>query len=107
MRGCFHLAFGLPTGLLMNTIRPNQSPEPTAVSAVSSAIAVHAASRRWLNFFRYPENETTFSLTAPGLICQYRSASFGFTRSRECLEIIAGELPICSESAIPADPLIA
>jgi len=43
---------------------PNQSPEPTAVGAGRSAIAgvkprratplygVHAASRRWLNFFR-------------------------------------------------------
>ena len=30
----------------------NQSPEPTAVGAVSSAIAVPAASRRWLSFFR-------------------------------------------------------
>ena len=32
--------------------RPNQSPEPTAVGAVSSAIAVHVANRRWLSFFR-------------------------------------------------------
>ena len=32
--------------------RPNKSPEPTAVGAVSSAIAVHVASRRWLSFFR-------------------------------------------------------
>jgi len=31
---------------------PNKSPEPTAVDAVSSAVAVHAASRRWLSFFR-------------------------------------------------------
>jgi hypothetical protein len=31
---------------------PNQSPEPTAVGAVSSACAVHVASRRWLSFFR-------------------------------------------------------
>jgi len=31
---------------------PNQSPEPTAVGAVSSAVAVHVASRRWLSFFR-------------------------------------------------------
>ena len=34
------------------TTMPNQSPEPTAVGAVSSAVAVHAASRRWLSFFR-------------------------------------------------------
>jgi hypothetical protein len=28
---------------------PNQSPEPTAVTA---AVAIHAASRRWLSFNR-------------------------------------------------------
>jgi hypothetical protein len=32
----------------------NKSPEPTAVSAFSSAVAVPAASRRWLSFLRYP-----------------------------------------------------
>jgi hypothetical protein len=42
---------------------PNKSPEPTAVlsvrsfgakadGAVSSAVAVHVAGRRWLSFFR-------------------------------------------------------
>ena len=31
---------------------PNKSPEPTADGDVSSAIAVHAASRRWLSFLR-------------------------------------------------------
>ena len=31
---------------------PNKSPEPTAVGAGRSAIAVHVASRRWLSFFR-------------------------------------------------------
>jgi hypothetical protein len=30
---------------------PDKSPEPTAVGAVSSAVAVPAASRRWLSFF--------------------------------------------------------
>jgi len=30
---------------------PNK-PEPTAVGAVSSAVAVHVTSRRWLSFFR-------------------------------------------------------
>ena len=34
------------------TMWPNQSPEPTAVGAGSSALAVHATSRRWLSFFR-------------------------------------------------------
>jgi hypothetical protein len=33
-------------------MQPNKSPEPTAVGAVSSAIAVHATSRRWLSFLR-------------------------------------------------------
>jgi hypothetical protein len=32
--------------------RPNKSPEPTAVGAFGSAIAVHVASRRWLSFLR-------------------------------------------------------
>jgi len=52
-------ATGLFWGVLIDLIcvkmtpkRPNKSPEPTAVGAVSSAIAVHAASRRWLSFFR-------------------------------------------------------
>jgi hypothetical protein len=31
---------------------PNKSPEPTAVGAVRSAVAVHATSRRWLSFLR-------------------------------------------------------
>ncbi len=31
---------------------PDNSPEPSAVVAVSSAVAVHVASRRWLSFFR-------------------------------------------------------
>jgi hypothetical protein len=33
-------------------MQPNKSPEPTAVGAVSSAVAVRAASRRWLSFLR-------------------------------------------------------
>jgi hypothetical protein len=36
----------------LRRLLPNQSPEPTAVGAGSSAIAVHATSRRWLSFFR-------------------------------------------------------
>jgi len=31
---------------------PNKSPEPTAVGAVRSAVAVRVASRRWLSLFR-------------------------------------------------------
>ena len=38
--------------IVMRDQPPNKSPEPTAVGAVSSAIAVHVASRRWLSFFR-------------------------------------------------------
>jgi hypothetical protein len=37
---------------MMTMMRPNKSPEPTAAGAVSSAVAVHVASRRWLSFFR-------------------------------------------------------
>jgi hypothetical protein len=37
---------------LSMTMTPNKSPEPTAVGAVSSAVAVHVAGRRWLSFFR-------------------------------------------------------
>ena len=49
--------FGLSAFLLlcrriMVSRWPNKSPEPTAVGACSSAVAVHAASRRWLSFFR-------------------------------------------------------
>ena len=36
----------------MKVMRPNKSPEPTAVGAVRSAIAVHVVSRRWLSFLR-------------------------------------------------------
>jgi hypothetical protein len=31
---------------------PNKSPEPMLVGAFSSAVPVHAASRRWLSFLR-------------------------------------------------------
>jgi len=33
---------------------PNKSPEPTAVGAARSAVAVHVASRWWLSFLRSP-----------------------------------------------------
>ena len=36
----------------MTFLWPNKSPEPTAAAAFSSAVAVHAASRRWLSFLR-------------------------------------------------------
>jgi hypothetical protein len=34
------------------SLLPNKLPEPTAVGAVRSAVAVHVAGRRWLSFFR-------------------------------------------------------
>jgi hypothetical protein len=44
---------GLPDFIMdFTSLLPNQSPEPTAVGAVSSAVAVRVASRRWLSFFR-------------------------------------------------------
>jgi hypothetical protein len=36
----------------MSDQRPNKSPEPAAVGAGRSAVAVSATSRRWLSFFR-------------------------------------------------------
>jgi hypothetical protein len=40
----------------------NKSPEPTAVGAFSSAIAVHVASLRWLSFlFRRPHESKLYS----------------------------------------------
>jgi len=45
--------FDLPDFIMdFTSLMPNKSPEPTAVGAGRSAIAVHAASRRWLSFFR-------------------------------------------------------
>jgi len=44
-------AFGL-FRFVIRKPQPNKSPEPTAVGAVSSAIAVRVAGRRWLSFFR-------------------------------------------------------
>jgi len=45
--------FDLPDFIMdFTSLMPNKSPEPTAVGAVSSAIAVHVASRRWLSFLR-------------------------------------------------------
>jgi len=38
--------------MVFTSLLPNKSPEPTAVGAVSSAVAVHVAGRRWLSFFR-------------------------------------------------------
>src|ERR1035441_5073227 len=35
----------------MRLTMPNQSPEPTAVGAVRSAVAAHVAGRRWLSLF--------------------------------------------------------
>ena len=48
---CTPVQFGYG-GMSMRHQPPNKSPEPTAVGAVSSAVAVHVASRRWLSFLR-------------------------------------------------------
>jgi hypothetical protein len=54
--------FDLPDSIMdFTSLMPNKSPEPTAVGAVSSAIAVHVASRRWLSFFRYAASRSVFS----------------------------------------------
>ena len=45
-----HLTFMSP--MRQNPESPNNSPEPIAVGAVRSAVAVHVTSRRWLSFFR-------------------------------------------------------
>jgi len=46
------MLIGFLLASIMTKLWPNKSPEPTAVGAVSSAVAVHATSRRWLSFFR-------------------------------------------------------
>jgi hypothetical protein len=45
-------AFFFDILILKLTVMPNKSPEPTAVGACRSAVAVHAVSRRWLSFLR-------------------------------------------------------
>jgi len=53
---------------------PNQSPEPTAVGAVRSAVAVHVTSRRWLSFFvrphsyRYDNRPAKATMIAAGIM---------------------------------------
>jgi hypothetical protein len=54
IRCCLDRDFGLGIIFMADILStfmmlPNQSPEPTAVAA---AVAIHAASRRWLSFFR-------------------------------------------------------
>jgi hypothetical protein len=45
--------FDLPAFIMdFTSLLPNKSPEPTAVGACRSAVAVHVVSRRWLSFFR-------------------------------------------------------
>ena len=48
----FTSARNAETSLFGRVMLFNKSPEPTAVGAVRSAVAVHTASRRWFNFFR-------------------------------------------------------
>ena len=51
-----HLQREIPDSM---TQSPNKSPEPTAVGACSSAVAVHVTSRRWLSFFRWHHSRMT------------------------------------------------
>jgi hypothetical protein len=44
--------FRMRKDLFGSSRMPNKSPEPTAVGACRSAVAVHVAGRRWLSFFR-------------------------------------------------------
>jgi hypothetical protein len=57
---------------------PNQSPEPTAVGACRSSVAVHVASRRWLSFFR-----SAFPCRLIGDTQGVREAKVSVTRSGE------------------------
>jgi hypothetical protein len=47
--GFFGAGIALVVSVLGCTMLPNNAPEPTAVGAVRSAVAVHVASRRWLS----------------------------------------------------------
>ena len=42
----------LQLGMVKSKFVSQPSNKPTAVGAVSSAVAVHVVSRRWLSFFR-------------------------------------------------------
>jgi uncharacterized protein (DUF983 family) len=44
---------------------PNQSPEPTAVGAGPSAVAVHVTSRWWLSFLGHIENPMEYKTSCP------------------------------------------
>ena len=62
---------------------PNKSPEPTAVGAGSSAIAVHAASRRWLSFFVRRLRAHGFQTDSFSRLCSLSFAEFGAYSSRQ------------------------
>jgi hypothetical protein len=47
-----HDKFSVQWGTNQLIKTPNKSPEPTAVGAGRSAVAVHVAGRRWLSFLR-------------------------------------------------------
>ena len=45
--------FDLPDFIMdFTSLMPNKSPEPTPITAVSSAIAAHVVNTAWLSFFR-------------------------------------------------------
>ena len=52
-RVCIHMMKTMPQAIISTHHKqPNNAPEPTAVIAVSSAIAVNVAVRLWLSFLR-------------------------------------------------------
>jgi hypothetical protein len=45
--------FDLPDSIMdFTSLLPNKSPEPTPITAVSSAIAAHVVNTAWLSFLR-------------------------------------------------------
>jgi hypothetical protein len=45
--------FDLPDSIMdFTSLMPNKSPEPTPITAVSSAIAAHVVNTAWLSFLR-------------------------------------------------------
>src|SRR5450759_2386480 len=69
----------------MTTLWPNKSPEPTAVGTVSSAIAVHVTSRRWLSFLRSAS-------------CDHPCVLLHHCHDFDCFEVEAAGFQCCDEA---------
>ena len=71
---------------------PNKSPEPTAVGACRSAVAVHVASRRWLSFLGcYTFMKNTLIIILSGLLICGCSRSSSGPRTTPATESIKGQ----------------